>query len=1146
MLVSFIIPAYNAAETLAKAVESLQAQTIGTWEAVIVDDGSADGTLALARQLAASDARLRVLTQPNGGESAARNTGLDAARGDAIAFLDADDWVLPTYVECMTGALAADPDLDGVHCGYHRVTPDGEQGPAIYSWWKSDLFEELSRRNVFAIHACMARRTLVEAVGHFDPRLRTAPDWDFWQRAARTGAQIGAVRQALACYLVRPGSATSNARQILIDGLTVISRGHAPDPRVSRPAERYAAGMPAGRAPTAKLYHACWAAGLAISQGQDGRALLELVPLEGNPKLEPQAVADWLRDAVPYPIGRLVADWPALWPRLAPGMQAFLQALEARLAAPGLAQQAHQAMARWAGVAAGTPAILGGESMSRHGSPGSEQVRLAELEQTRAWLEQQVANWREAVAERDRQIAALKKWIEELEAGKAWLDQQRLSWMRAAHAHEHELRRRLPLRWPRWLRPGAWEPPDDEPIQAEPASANAPAPPEPEQTQTAGKGDRLPASESPQAIPDLPLHEPVDSARPAGVVAPLGASAVGRAEAARGPAAPEPAGPFAPQRLVWPLSRDWGYERGTPIDRHYIELFLTQHAADIRGRVLEVGDNTYTLRFGGERVSHSDVLNVAPGHPQTTFVADLALGQGLPDEAFDCVILTQTLQLIYDTRAALRTVARILKPGGVLLLTCPGLTQTSQTGWAGSWFWRFTPSSLARLLAEAAPVLEPEVQQHGNVLAASAFLYGLAVEELAAVELDTLDLDYDVILTARAVKKAASGPQAIPAAEARPGLPVPGVLQAQPPQDGATIAQADPASGRQRAWSQGAGRPHEALGLVLMYHRVAETELDPWAIAVTPARFEAHMRLVREQFVPVRLAAMRQAVWDLRSPGAPLASVPPERLPVAVTFDDGYADNLHNALPVLERQEVPATFFIATGAVEAQAEFWWDTLERVLLRPGQLPARLLLSAGGKPFEWAFDEWARYDPSDWERHRHWHTWEPPPTGRQGAFLALWSRLRALPPAAVQAAIADLLGWACPPAAVQQRAMGLAELRQLAANELAEVGGHTVRHPSLAALPLEAQRAEIEDGRRWLIEATGRPVRAFAYPFGKPEDYTAETLALVKAAGFEVGVVNIPGVVTAMTDPFQWPRVYVGDWSEAEFAARLSQVVEAQPR
>jgi SAM-dependent methyltransferase len=205
-------------------------------------------------------------------------------------------------------------------------------------------------------------------------------------------------------------------------------------------------------------------------------------------------------------------------------------------------------------------------------------------------------------------------------------------------------------------------------------------------------------------------------------------------------------------RQVTPVSREWGYDRGQPVDRYYIESFLADNAGDVHGRVLEIGDNSYTRRYGGEQVSVSDVLHVDEGNPAATIVADLAKGDKIPSDAFDCVILTQTLQLIYDVHAAVRTLHRILKPGGVVLATVPSITSIGDTRWEGMWFWGFTHLSAARLFEE---VFSPEnvtVEHHGNVLSASAFLYGLASHELSRRELDHRDPHYQVTITVRAVR----------------------------------------------------------------------------------------------------------------------------------------------------------------------------------------------------------------------------------------------------------------------------------------------------------------------------------------------------------------------------------------------------------
>ena len=212
---------------------------------------------------------------------------------------------------------------------------------------------------------------------------------------------------------------------------------------------------------------------------------------------------------------------------------------------------------------------------------------------------------------------------------------------------------------------------------------------------------------------------------------------------------------FGHLRRTVPLSRDWGYNRGRPIDRYYIERFLAARTEDIRGRVLEIAEDTYTRRFGGERVTRADVLHLTADNPRATIIADLTSGRSIPEEAFDCVILTQTLHLIYDVRAALRTVYRVLKPGGVLLMTVPGISPISRLDhehWGDS--WRFTTWSMRRLSAEVFPADYVTIEAQGNVLIAAAFLYGLAAEELHAAELDYRDPDYELLITVRAQKPA--------------------------------------------------------------------------------------------------------------------------------------------------------------------------------------------------------------------------------------------------------------------------------------------------------------------------------------------------------------------------------------------------------
>jgi hypothetical protein len=207
-------------------------------------------------------------------------------------------------------------------------------------------------------------------------------------------------------------------------------------------------------------------------------------------------------------------------------------------------------------------------------------------------------------------------------------------------------------------------------------------------------------------------------------------------------------------RLREPVSTQFGLDRGRPVDRFYIERFLKQNSELIRGRVLEVQERTYIDWFG-TGVEQADVLHAAPGNPKATLVGDLTTGAGIPQDAYDCIVLTQTLPFIWDVPAAIRGTRAALKPGGTLLATMPGISQISREDardW-GDW-WRFTSMSAKRLFEEEYGPDNVETEVHGNVVAACALLYGLAQEELTQEELELRQEDYEVIVTIKARRAA--------------------------------------------------------------------------------------------------------------------------------------------------------------------------------------------------------------------------------------------------------------------------------------------------------------------------------------------------------------------------------------------------------
>lgn len=232
-----------------------------------------------------------------------------------------------------------------------------------------------------------------------------------------------------------------------------------------------------------------------------------------------------------------------------------------------------------------------------------------------------------------------------------------------------------------------------------------------------------------------------------------------RAARARLRRALQPAG--AAFGALRPASEIWGLDRGTPIDLHYLERFLSAHASDITGRTLETGEARYARRFGHE-IERADVLHLGPGNPEATLIGDLSTGEGIPEGAFDCIVLTNTLLLVFDVPAAIRTCHRALRPGGVLLAHFTGLVrrQTSDAapwgpaGWEGEAdYWRFTSASARRLCADVFGGSSTTVTAFGNVLTAAAGLYGIAVEELDRGALDLNDPRYEVVIGVRAVRE---------------------------------------------------------------------------------------------------------------------------------------------------------------------------------------------------------------------------------------------------------------------------------------------------------------------------------------------------------------------------------------------------------
>lgn len=317
-------------------------------------------------------------------------------------------------------------------------------------------------------------------------------------------------------------------------------------------------------------------------------------------------------------------------------------------------------------------------------------------------------------------------------------------------------------------------------------------------------------------------------------------------------------------------------------------------------------------------------------------------------------------------------------------------------------------------------------------------------------------------------------------------------------------------------------------GLILMYHRVAEKDVDPWSLSVTPVHFAEHLAVMRRVAHPVSLSRLGRAHADDELPDRA----------VALTFDDGYANNLYSARPLLERADIPATVFIATGYSGQSREFWWDALDQALLRPGWLPANLCLDIGGAVKQWELGDAAEYSEAQHRQDFAHYAPDAAPGSRLALYWSVWETLQRLPADQQRQALDAILAWSgCRPVTrPTHRSLRPDEISLLARGGLVSVGAHTVNHPLLPAHPAALQRDEIRQSKAYLEEVLGHPVTSFSYPFG---GYGAETVPLVREAGFRYACSTIEAPVLRRSDRFLLPRYEVSDWNGEEIERRVSQ-------
>jgi peptidoglycan/xylan/chitin deacetylase (PgdA/CDA1 family) len=322
-----------------------------------------------------------------------------------------------------------------------------------------------------------------------------------------------------------------------------------------------------------------------------------------------------------------------------------------------------------------------------------------------------------------------------------------------------------------------------------------------------------------------------------------------------------------------------------------------------------------------------------------------------------------------------------------------------------------------------------------------------------------------------------------------------------------------------------------------MYHRVAEPGLDPCLLCVGRKQFAEQLEVLRKS---CEIVPLRELQNSLRADGL-------RRPRVALTFDDGYVDNLDNAKPILNRFEAPATVFVTSGFVGTTREFWWDELDRLLLQPGRVAASLRLRVEGTVREWSLGDYADYPPDRQANDAAWSLMDShDPTPRHTVYRELVQVLYTIPLHERDALLEELRQQTDKPPEGRRshRVMSPRQVQELAAGGLVEVGAHTMSHPVLSAQPAELQRQEIVESKHLLETWIGQPVRSFAYPFGTLAHYSPATVDLVRSAGYTCACSNFPGPVKSTTDPFQLPRHMVFNWDGSTFSKHLSSWQSAQ--
>lgn len=336
-------------------------------------------------------------------------------------------------------------------------------------------------------------------------------------------------------------------------------------------------------------------------------------------------------------------------------------------------------------------------------------------------------------------------------------------------------------------------------------------------------------------------------------------------------------------------------------------------------------------------------------------------------------------------------------------------------------------------------------------------------------------------------------------------------------------------------WPQRIWKKFHSQTVILLYHRVADLETDPQLLSISPEHFAEHLEYISEHYNPISLSVLGRAIEAKKIPDKS----------VVITFDDGYADNYLNAKPLLEKYDIPATVFVASGYVGSNKEFWWDELERLLLLPEELPGKLELNIRGIIHKWNFkDAISGLQKKTDVNLKNWNvTMNVNPGPEYQVYRDLHGLMKPLSHEEQQHILDELTQWVNLPREGRSTHLALScdQLKKLEKRELIEVGAHTVNHPMLSAQSPEIQAKEIIENKKYLENILSHEVHTFSYPFGGKPDFNDNTMNIIKENGFDIACANYSGSAIKHTDPYKLPRNLIRNWDMNLFSHKIRKMI-----